>query len=271
MTGNKAMETQIMDIEIFRQLRDMVYQWTGIYLQDTKKYLLEGRLRSRLTANNLPDFKAYLFYLKNYANGDEKLKVIDAITTKETSFFREKEQFDALVTFIKEKGLLYPKVLSVGCSTGEEPYTIAIVFKEEKINGRIFGMDISPSAIETAKRAVYTDYSLRGTPEKIRDRYFRFDGRLYHLSEDIKNMVEFYRGNVLEPFELKQTGAFDVVFCRNLLIYFDDAARRRALENIYEILKPEGLLFFSISENGYPLGRLFSPIRVNNIVVYKRL
>ncbi|RME68702.1 MAG: protein-glutamate O-methyltransferase CheR [Nitrospirae bacterium] len=268
------METQekyIMDDEIFKQLRDMVYQWTGIYLQDTKKYLLEGRLRNRLSENNLPDFKAYLAYLRNYANGDEKLKLIDAVTTKETSFFREKEQFDALVSILKERAALHPSVLSVGCSTGEEPYTIGIVFKEEGLIGRIYGMDISSSAIETAERAMYTDYSLRGTPSELIEKYFTFDGRFYHLAEDIKAMVKFYRGNVLELSDLKRAGQVDVVFCRNLFIYFDDNARQRALENIYEVLKPKGLLFFSISEGGYLMGRLFRPRRFNRIVFYERL
>ncbi len=263
-------ERYIMDDEIFRQLRDMVYEWTGIYLQENKKYLLEGRLRDRLTENNLPDFRAYLQYLKHYANGSERLKVIDAITTKETSFFREREQFEVLIEALRERGPSSPRILSVGCSTGEEPYTIAIVFREEGLSGRISGMDISASAIETAKKAVYTDYSLRGTPEEVRKKYFTFDGRAYHLREDIKNMVSFFCGSVLEASDLKQAGPQDVVFCRNLFIYFDDRARRRAIENIYDVLQPGGLLFFSLSESGYPLGRLFRPLKVKNIVFYER-
>ncbi len=267
----KIKEKYILDDDVFRELSEMVYQWTGIYLTEKKKYFLISRLQRRLEETQLPDFRAYLNYLKYYANGSERVKFIDAITTKETSFFREEEHFEVMMDIIKQRDLFNPSVLSVGCSTGEEPYSVAIVFKEEGIRGMVYGMDISESAIETARRGVYTDYSLRSVSEAVKRIYFAHDGDSYLLRNDIKAMVTFFRGNVLSWDDMSRFKGIDIVFCRNLLIYFDEDSRDRACANIYEILNRGGLLFLGISETGYRMERYFRPVKINNVIVYERL
>jgi len=264
-------EEHILDGEVFKELREIVYQWTGIYLSEKKSYFLKSRLQKRLEETDLPDLLTYIRYLKKYSDVNERQKFIDAVTTKETTFFRESEHFEVMVKLIKERGLIYPSVLSIGCSTGEEPYTVAIFFKENSIVGKIYAVDISHIAIEAAQEARYSDYSLRTVPSYIIKKYFSINGHEYRLKDDLKSMVSFYTGNVMESKDMKRFKGMDFILCRNLFIYFDDYSRGRALANIYEILNPRGILFLGFSETGYKLNNFFKPLKINGILVYEKL
>ncbi|NOZ24758.1 MAG: protein-glutamate O-methyltransferase CheR [Nitrospirae bacterium] len=273
------MVTPKLKEETFRQLRDFVHEKSGIYIPDTKKYLLENRLVRRLEEKKLKSYEDYLYVIKYSGNGDEITKLFDAVTTNETYFFREPRQFDVFV------GHVVPSILSAGsrgirvwsaaCSTGEEPYTIAILFNEHQemklIRKEIIGSDISNGVLDAARKSIYSSYAVRNVPEKYLKKYFRNTGNVYSLDPRIKAMVKFLNINLVDEKQVKMLRNLDVVFCRNVLIYFDDKNKRKAVSLIYDSLKPKGYLFIGMSESLHTVTRAFRPISINKTVVYQKV
>ncbi|HHW20798.1 CheR family methyltransferase [Thermodesulfovibrio thiophilus] len=269
--------------EVFVQLRDFIYEKTGIYVPDNKKYFLENRLSKILRDKNLRNFEDYLYFLKYSATKQDIAKLYDTITTNETFFFREPQQFevfsDPLISqIIKENsqmGRKDIKIWSAACSTGEEPYTIAMILadKQELISFRkeIYASDISESVLISAKRAMYGSYSIRNVPPQYLAKYFKDSSGVYVLSETIKSMVKFMNINLIEEKEVKQLKGLDVVFCRNVLIYFDDKAKKKAVSLIYDVLRPKGYLFVGTSESLHNITRAFHPVVINKVVVYQKV
>jgi chemotaxis protein methyltransferase CheR len=265
--------------ETFRQLRDFVHEKSGIYIPDTKKYLLENRLLRRLEERKLTSYENYLSLIKYSGNGDEIRKLFDVITTNETYFFREPRQLDIFVKHVVpsilstgSKGI---RVWSAACSTGEEPYTIAIVFNEYQetrlIRKEIIASDISNGVLEAAMKSAYSSYSVRNVPEGHLKKYFRNTGGVYSLDPKIKAMVKFSNINLVEEKQVRTMRNLDVVFCRNVLIYFDDRNKRKAISSLYDSLKPKGYLFIGMSESLHTVTRAFRPIIINKTVVYQKV
>jgi chemotaxis protein methyltransferase CheR len=261
----------------FRQLRDFIYEKSGIFIPETKKYLLEHRLSKRIQEKNLNGFEDYLYLLRYGDNDSELSRLYDSITTNETFFFREPQQFEVLVDYVipeitKRNGTRGIRLWSAACSTGEEPYTITMLFMERKpgIKVDVVASDISNGVLESAKKGVYGSYSVRNVPEPYIRKYFTLKGHSYELESSVKNSVKFMNINFLDEKKMKTMCNFDVIFCRNVLIYFDEQAKQKVVSFLYHSLRPGGFLFISLSESLHNITRAFKPVIMNKVVMYQR-
>ncbi len=272
--------------ETFLRLRDYIYEKTGIYFHESKMYLMENRLQNRLRELGLSSFEDYYLYLKlgNENAKKELLNLYDVITTNETSFFRNPQQFDALREIIVKEYLKNGKgpsfglrIWSAACSTGEEPYTIAIVLLEIQERTKvdlpfsILATDLSPKVLESAKRGVYSEYSLRNVNGALREKYFTLtEEKNYKLKEEVKKYVRFEFMNLMDLEAYKAFRNMDIIFCRNVLIYFDERAKRRVLENLFKCLKPGGFLILGYSETLNQQRFGFRPILFPGTLIYQK-
>jgi len=267
-----------LDESVFKKLRDFIYERTGIYISDSKKYLLENRLQRRILERGLRSYEEYFYFIRYTGEHGELKRFFDSVTTNETYFFREPQHFDILcghiIPEIKNSGRERYRIWSAGCSTGEEPYTISILFKEmnmmNPLNIDITGTDLNETVLEAAKRGIYSSYSVRNVPHAYLRKYFKENGVSYHLDDKIKRMVRFQKLNLIDEFEMKRFRNYDVIFCRNVLIYFDDKAKKKVVSLLYDALRPGGYLFVGASESLHNITRAFKPLVINKTVVYKR-
>jgi len=254
-----------------KALSRIIYETTGIKIEDRKLSVLEVKLRIFMKRKGLSSIDEVIERIKSDRSLFEEL--IAAITVNETYFFREREHFDVLVDIIKEKGMRSVKILSLPCSTGEEPYSIAIYLEEHFGKGlgyEIIGVDIDKYAVMRAKEGVYHKKSLLRLSKDIVKKYFFEKDDLYYVRPDIKKKVLFYVGNILDYPFLKRLGLFDFVFCRNLFIYFDKPKKEEALKNIYAILKRGGYLFLAKTEFLFGIKHNFQIERRGRVIVYRK-
>ena len=273
-----------MNEEEFRLLRDFVYQQCGLHFTPDSKYLLEKRLAKRVQFLKLKNFKDYYLYLRyNQDRTKELTEVIDSLTTNETYFFREDFQ---LKTFIEEiipeivkrkrsQGEYKVRIWSAGCSTGEEPYTIAMLLLEKGCYGdidfEIIGTDINQRVLNTARTGSYGSSSFRVTDKTRVDRFFIQDeaGKC-QIREEVKALVSISHLNLFDKSRIALLGRMDVVFCRNVIIYFDIPGKKRVVESFYERLRPEGYLLLGHSESLMNLSTSFVLRHFLNDMVYQR-
>ncbi|MBI5639180.1 MAG: protein-glutamate O-methyltransferase CheR [Nitrospirae bacterium] len=260
----------------FRQLRDFIYGKCGIYINDTKKYLIENRLVKVLQENNLSSYEEYLSLMQS-GNGNELSRLYDAITTNETFFFREQQQIDVLIDLlvpgiIKDKPGKAIQIWSAACSTGEEPYTIGMLLAEKQRGTRagLIASDISEVVLESARKGIYGSYSVRNIPEPYLKKYFRSNGHFYEIDPAMRNSVKFLNVNLVDDRKVKTLRDIDVVLCRNVLIYFDDKMKQKAVSLLYDSLRPGGYLFIGLSESLHNVTRAFKPVVMNKVIVYQR-
>jgi len=246
--------------EDFYKLRDIIYSEAGIKLSDVKKILMQSRLIKRLRDLRLDNFTEYYDYLlQNYEV--EKINFINAITTNKTDFFRENDHFEFMKNIIlpdfekkKEKEL---RIWSAGCSTGEEPYTIAITL-HEYFNGKvppeflILATDIDTQVLERAAEGNYPADHLADVEPKYLKNYFIHNendkGDFYKVKDQLKDAVYFRRLNLLsDDYPMKKK--FDIIFCRNVIIYFDRETQKTLFEKYHRYLKDDGYLLIGHSEN----------------------
>ena len=272
--------------EEFRLLRDFIYAQSGIHIRENRKYLLENRLANRLKELNLKNFGEYYYFLKYDPGRKQELaKLFEVITTNETSFFRNPPQLsifqDKILPDIldkqrksKDKSL---RIWSAGCSTGEEPYTLAIILFEvlgweiSQWNIKIIANDLSPAVIKSAERGIYSKYTLRTTPEEIKKRYFQEEepGK-YKLNPKVRNLVSFGQLNLSDRFQVKNIERSHVIFCRNVIIYFDDEMKKNVINSFYDNLLPGGYLFIGHSESLHNISRAFTPLHHPGAIVYQK-
>ncbi|WP_018123670.1 CheR family methyltransferase [Desulfovibrio oxyclinae] len=277
-------ELKITDEE-FRNLRDFIYEQCGIYVADNRKYLLENRLGNRLKKLSLRDFGEYYYFLQYDSGKREELKkLFEVITTNETSFYRNPPQLkvfqDNILSEVIERcrkaGRKKLRIWSAGCSTGEEPYTIAMIIHEllgQDVGSwdiRITANDLSQRVLESARKGVYSDYSLRTTPKEIIERYFDSDGKSYTVRPEVKRLVHFGQINLKEKSQLKMVERSDIVFCRNVIIYFDDEMKRQVINAFYDNLKPGGYLVIGHSESLHNISRTFKPNHYPGAIIYQK-
>jgi len=272
-----------MKREEFTILRDIVYEKAGIYFSDNKAYLLENRLKNRLSELNLSTFEDYYYYLRYGDKSAEELyNLFDAVTTNETSFFRNQAQLEMLRSILRGcylNGGQRSEVLrvwSAGCSTGEEPYTIAIIILElletfqEVRPFEVFGTDISRKAIASAERAVFNGYAMRNVDGRIKEKYFVKAKNGYAIKESVRRFVKLGFLNLNDAAGYRKFSHMDIIFCRNVLIYFDDAMKRKVVDHLHTALKPGGHLFLGHSESLYSVRKLFRPIVVPGAILYQK-
>ncbi|MBF0316570.1 MAG: protein-glutamate O-methyltransferase CheR [Nitrospirae bacterium] len=266
--------------ETFKDLRDFIYDTTGIYIPDTKKYFIENRLSKRLEEKKIGSYEDY-FYLLKYNTDKTELKVLyDKITTNETFFFREVQQLEVLVQQLvpkikEERKLQTMKLWSAACSTGEEPYTIAMMLMENpktcSVKFEMLASDISDVVLERAQNASYGQYALRNIPEQYMKRYFKQSTATnYTLNNDVKAKVKFVQINLIDDKKVRGFREMDIILCRNVLIYFDKKAKLKAVTNLYESLRAGGYLFIGMAESLHDITRLFRPQIIGKTVVYQK-
>jgi len=262
----------------FTELSRIIEERTGIHIPGTKRYLVENRLIRVLEENNLKGYDEYLYLLKYSPNGREYERLYDAITTNETYFFREPLQFDLLVDHIVPRvielkgGERSLRVWSAACSSGEEPYTLSMVMRERRpdVNTDIVGSDISNKVLAAAERAVYGSYAVRNVPENYMKRYFTEKGRDFLLDPSVRKTVRFRNFNLLTERVGMDFMNLDVVFCRNVLIYFDIKTKQQVVSMLYDCLRPGGMLVIGSSESLHNVTRAFRPVTLDKVVIYEK-
>jgi len=269
--------TMTLQDATFKQLRDFVYEKSGIFIPDTKKYLLENRLVKRIQEKNLSSFEDYLYLIVYGNNSGELARLFDAVTTNETYFFREPQQLDVFSNDIVPRVLAEKKtndinIWSAASSTGEEPYNLVMLLREKAptVRMQVMGSDISESVIESARKASYSSYSIRNVPPAYMSKYFKANGQNFDLDSSVRNAVTFKNMNLIDAAKMKMVRNMDVIFVRNVLIYFDDKAKQKVVSLLYDALRPGGYLFVGSSESLHNVTRAFKPTVINKVVVYQR-
>jgi len=272
-----------MSDEEFRLLRDYVYQYCGLNFTQESRYLLEKRLGKRLVHHRLKTFRDYYYLLRYSPQKDSEInELVDALTTNETYFFREDFQLKTFTDEIlpelmrkkESEGVKKLRIWSAGCSSGEEPYTIAMLLmaipalKDWQID--IIGTDISQKVIQIARKGLYGASSFRTTDPRVRDKYFTVAEGKYRISDDVKKYVTISHLNLFDMPRVALLGKMDVVFCRNVIIYFDVAAKKRVVENFYQRLHPGGFLLLGHSESLMSVTNLFALRHFAHDMVYQR-
>jgi len=251
-----------MDDRVFNRFREIVYEKCGISLGENKKTLVSARLGKRMRALNMADFKDYLEYLTDDENEDEIVSFLDAISTNVTHFFREEAHFHFLKDMLKEWAAIGQtrfRLWSAACSSGEEPYTMAFTADEalglDKADIKILATDISTKVLEKAINARYAEPLIVRVPEHYRKKYFiktheknKMGEDIYTIPQAIKDSVVIRRFNLSEfPYALQ--GPLDMIFCRNVMIYFDRNLREKMVKEFTRILKPGGFLVVGHTES----------------------
>jgi chemotaxis protein methyltransferase CheR len=266
----------------FQVLKRLVSARTGIAIPEHKREILERRLRSRLQASGCASFEAYCRLLEQDPRRDEEWSaLIDLITTNETSFYRDLAQLEAFTTAIvpaliqANRATSHIRLWSAACSTGEEPYTLAILLREQPALARwtieLLASDLSDTNLAVARRAVYSRYAVRNVPPAILRKYFRKEEGQYVLAEPIRRVVTFSRINLYDETQMRLVRGMDVVFCRNCLIYMDDEAKTRVITNLAACVRPGGYLVVGASESLRDRSDAFRPLYVNRAVIYQRV
>lgn len=255
----------------FQQISQLVYEKCGITLFQGKEDLVKARLGKRLRALDVASYAAYLDYLEQDKSGQELHQLIDAVTTNTTSFFREAQHFEYLrgqILPAKKATVTGMRFWSAGCSSGEEPYSLAIALQEALPVGasrdvRILATDISGAVLARARTAQYHEVVLRGLAPSLVDHYFSASGaspdQVYRVKEVVRRMVQFAQLNLMDSWPMQ--GPFDVIFCRNVMIYFDQATRARLIQRFWDLLEPGGHLFVGHSESLNGLSHRFRYVR----------
>jgi chemotaxis protein methyltransferase CheR len=269
--------------DVFRLLRDFIHDYCGIYFDDGSKFLLERRLNRRLEQHRLRSFTEYYHFLRYDRKREEELVVlIDNLTTNETYFFRENAQLKAFSEEILPELRVQSgsrrslRIWSAGCSTGEEAYTIAILLLESgdwwhDWQVEIIGSDINQRVLHTARRGLYKKGSHRATPPEMLRKYFVEEGRGdYRIIDPVRELVSFSYVNLLDPHKTSLIRDLDIIFCRNVIIYFDQAAKKRVIDVFYRMLRESGYLLLGHSESLMNISTAFVLKHLRNDMVYQK-
>lgn len=267
----------------FESLSDFVYRRAGIRFESKKIYFLSKRIEKRMEELGMETPFEYIRFLRFSDGGNSEFQnLMNLLTVNETYFFRDFPQLEAfaehcLLELTERKAACGDKVLriwSAGCSTGEEPYTLAIILLEmiedfKDWNVQILATDIDLTVLEKAEKAVYCARSVHDVPPEYLVRYFgeRPNG-LYALSHQVKKMVEFEHLNLADKEAIRKKRGFDLIFCRNVLIYFDDVSRKQAVDHFYVALDPGGYIFLGSSESVGRINTAFKLKRAGGFLVY---
>lgn len=255
----------------FKLFEELLYKESGLVITSEKSYLLESRLSPIIRKWELGNLETLADKLRNTA-ADKSLKkdVVEAMTTNETSFFRDLRPFQnfenvVLPYLAKTKPANSPlRIFCAACSSGQEPYSLAMTLKENehKLNGmrpEIYATDLSEQILDTARKAAYTQFEVqRGLPVNLLVKFFTQEGEVWHLNDTIKSMVKFDTMNLLEPFTM--LGKFDVILCRNVLIYFDRDTKSDVLNRLSDKIEKHGFLMLGGAETVLGLTDKFKPL-----------
>lgn len=278
---------EISELE-FKLLKNYLISACGIDIPWEKRYLFVTRLGALLSELNCKSFSQFYGVIAKKSNDELKGRLVEAMTTNETSFFRDRHPFDTFRKVIlpkiaqsKKNGTIPMggriRVWSVGCSTGEEPYSIAISIADwlkNKTNFdwteiQVIGVDISKSAIRHARKAIYHKSRIeKHIPYSYLEEYFELTSEGWKVSEHIRRMVSFSEINLNEPME--QFGVFDVIFCRNVMIYFSPEGKKKILQSFYKMLNENGVLIMGASETIFDFPEKFKGMHSGPTTYYMK-
>ncbi|HLN25632.1 MAG TPA: protein-glutamate O-methyltransferase CheR [Patescibacteria group bacterium] len=268
--------------EEYAKFCEFFYRKTGIQYQDNKKYYVDRRIVERISKTNSESFRDYFTMVRFQVSGEELQLLVNSMTVNETYFFREDYQFDALVTGIlpavvqgKRRGDPI-RIWSVPCSSGEEPYSIAINILERWEQADHWDIEIHASDIDTkilaaARAGCFSERSVGRVPPQLLSKYFKSKtAGEYQICDALRDSIDFSLVNVVEPAQTKMFRNIDIIFCRNLLIYFDDVGRREAVEMFYDCLAPGGYICLGHSESMSRMSSIFQPRKFKDTIVYQK-
>jgi len=267
--------------EDFQKFREFFYRKTGIQFEPTKRYFVDKRLLERMVETGNASFRSYFTMLRFQASGEELQTLTNLMTVNETYFFREEYQFKCLVNSLlpdlvsrkKDDGPL--RIWVLPSSSGEEAYSIAICLLERWAGINHYDVEIVASDIDTrilnhARKGLYSPRSVGQLPLSYRQKYFTQVGEDFQICDDLRGAVEYTRVNLSDRGDTRAYRNFDVVFCRNLLIYFDDVSRKAAAETFYDALKPGGFICLGHSESMSRISSLYKVRKFPEAIVYQK-
>jgi chemotaxis protein methyltransferase CheR len=270
-----------MEEEDFRLLRDLVRTQFGLYYDASKASLFKNRVLPRVAALGLTSFGEYYHYLKFHpAREAEMKKLVSHLTNNETYFFREPKQLDLFADRLLPAAVDARKstlrILSAGCSTGEEPYTLAMLVQEKlgllpRVKVDIVGVDVDEKVLEKARKGHYFKSSFRMTDPLIIHRYFQSEGEARTVRDSVRKPVHFFWANLVDLAGLRRLGKFDFIFCRNVLIYFEDDTIRRVIDNLSYLLNNDGRLLLGHSESLARITDSFEAERDGGSISYRKV
>jgi chemotaxis protein methyltransferase CheR len=267
--------------EEFRKVCEFLYRRTGMLFTEAKRYYVQRRISERMAFLHISSFTTYFAYLRGDADGEVE-KFINAFTVNETYFYREDHQLRCLSSDLLAERVLAKRpgealrIWSVPCATGEEPYSIAIWLLEnwpevDVQDIEIVGSDIDTRCVTAARYGEFGARALMRLAPSLVEKYFVATGNdRWRIVPDLRESVQFTAVNLVDPAETRRHGAFDVIFCRNVLIYFDDASRRIAAENLFDNLVPGGFICLGHTESMSRISSLFEVRRFADAIVYQR-
>jgi chemotaxis protein methyltransferase CheR len=267
--------------DVFRLLRDQIYKRSGMWFNDSSKYLLQKRLSPRARELNFDSFQKYFYFLQYDPRADAEFdQIFDLVTTNETYFFREPAQLTAFIEeiipdLLSRKSIKKIRIWSAGCSSGEEPYSLAMLLQEagwyDHAAFEIFASDINQAVLSKARKGQYRESAFRATTPALREKYFNRDGdTLWRVKDEVRNRVSFGRLNLYDEARVSLLGHLDVVFCRNVIIYFDDSSKKVVVNNFYNRLIDGGYLLLGHSESLISLSTQFKLRHLKNDMVYQK-
>jgi chemotaxis protein methyltransferase CheR len=267
--------------EEFRVLCEFLYRRTGMLFTEAKRYYVQRRISDRMAVLNKPSFAAYFGHLRGDVDGEIEA-FINAFTVNETYFYREEHQLRCLSSDLLNERIRVKRpgaglrIWSVPCATGEEPYSIAIWLLEnwpevDVHDIEIVGSDIDTRCTTAAREGEFGARALMRLSPQLVEKYFVPAGPdRWRIVSDLRDSVQFTSANLVDTAETRHHGVFDVIFCRNVLIYFDDASRRMAAENLFETLAPGGFICLGHTESMSRVSSLFEVRRFADAIVYQR-
>ncbi len=268
--------------EDFLKFREFFYRKTGIQFEDSKRYFVDKRLVDRIVATASDNFRAYFTMLRFQASGEELQALTNVMTVNETYFFREEYQFKCLVNSLlpeivkRKKPGSTIRIWSIPSSSGEEPYSIALYLTEywpDIVNWdvELISSDIDTAILKKARAGKFSPRSVQHLPANLLFKHFkRLPDNEYQLCDDLREAVEFTRVNLSDASETRHYRGFDVIFCRNLLIYFDDLSRQKAAEAFYDALNPGGYICLGHAESMSRITSLFRVRKFPEAIVYQK-
>jgi len=262
-------------------MRDIVYHESGIYLEESKKYFLERRVEKRMQTLGILVPETY--YARILANTEELKILVEELTINETYFFRNLPQLEGFAKNVLPKILARKRrkddftlsIWSAACSTGEEPYTLSIILREEipdynKWKIEILGTDISRQVLKSAHRGVYNERSIKDVPQNYLKSYFKPKDGSWEIVDEVKHTVKLMEANLVDKMTMRNIQNIDVIFCRNVLIYFDDKSRKNVLSQFFDSLNRGGYIFLGHSESVGRITAAFKIVRLDNFLCYAK-
>jgi chemotaxis protein methyltransferase CheR len=283
MVSEKGQRILAADLtqEDVRRVSEFLYRRTGMVFADNRRYYIDRRVAERIAVTQSESFRSYFAILRSDANHEIE-HLVNAFTVNETYFNREEHQLrcmtsDLLGNIARVRGRTEAiRIWSIPCSTGEEPYSIAMWLMEhwrevDNYNIEIVGSDIDTCALKVGTEGIYSERALMRLSKDVVSRYFELlPGSRYQIHPGLVDSVQFTQANLIDSRDMARYRGFDIIFCRNVLIYFDDSSRRIAAENLYDCLRPGGYICLGHSETMSRISSLFRVCSFSEAIIYQR-